>query len=1190
MSISRFRFTNEERDWFNSMLRARGLERRIGEHIYKYRITSSEYQQLKKLLTNRCKTECIAEILNQTGFQTLFIAYAAEWWKREYTGGTWNWDAIFNSLGTERPNYWGNRTREIITRGLSNWGLTVSDGGHTYFGAIVANGGLPARYLQDPNNSSNLRTLIHACLSYKIKYVVSPMALRQYLISHTSTSALPACMQCDEIYDLILSIVQTIVSLKEQYNLHEKSNAIDRLDRANPNWRDALPILLEDASVKQLFDGLLTDATEIQYQGKKPRGIRIIQNNELVPSFIFPEHAESEYFIHFEPNDPENLPSKFDIITWDDNPICVASVRRNIIRPNEFEIIQNTPNIDVTQSIALQLYSPDRGTFSPPMRVADSLDTTQPMVFIKDSNSNHIFFTSGTTYLSQSECAIAVSESDTLNTTLASSEKIGEFQISDTTFNLYKCTSDIDLGEYEIKLNVKNPSQQYTLGGNLFPYKTRPYEAYRTTPTLYSIDTENNLIEIHNLTFMRHNSDTILNKDERYGLVDVCYIKEGKTLCRLPAFILPSDARIKFHAGQSITSGKITFENFDDFEILPRASDLYTTQMFGTDTAILTATNATPPASTSFRIQDDTGHINFSLPFPVSGAAFYSDSNECINSHLISLGHIYGKRINIFNFTSKITSCTITLSAQKKKIKREINIQNEFTKISLSDFESDIRFLFATNNEPVRVSVDIGGTTPSISIFKYDATLITSPDNNMMLQINTETNVSNQTRINSVCISNPDTTAIEIPVSSEGILDLSTLNATPGTHVIFSPQTSNISIAPMVRHIKSSDTAIPPLYEYISSASGLTDFLRDNMCNNFKSDIWSQISHIADTFIKYNIPFSDFRLWRNIAREPDLLCAFLLRIKSLELTFPNTLNIQQRFEYAHQLLSIHRHSDKENLLHKFRNQMTTYVPLITYQTLKDATQHYKDYLYSNLHRDFTDFIHQTYPAQFWNYMEHEYGPELESVFIHILGLCYNAISNVFSEIQYTLATSLFNEIQAGEFIIQHNQNPIFSLLNANIAARAKPAQSKKEYLEKILNDAKTLPVLLGRDGTYQDISISSHNLLEKLSPQCYQSCPESAFSDFIQLYNGINRRQPGNSLSRYKETKEKIKNADIAALQRHNVMFFPIFCAILSYCSKDNESLNSTEYKNAINSFMNFNRNYFVETYKNATIILSKTE
>ena len=87
-----------EKDWFNSMLGARNITI-DGRPLYAYRITSSEYKSLRDILATRCKENLdLDELLSERGFSVLFVFFATEWYKREYIGGAWRWEDIFDKF------------------------------------------------------------------------------------------------------------------------------------------------------------------------------------------------------------------------------------------------------------------------------------------------------------------------------------------------------------------------------------------------------------------------------------------------------------------------------------------------------------------------------------------------------------------------------------------------------------------------------------------------------------------------------------------------------------------------------------------------------------------------------------------------------------------------------------------------------------------------------------------------------------------------------------------------------------------------------------------------------------------------------------------------------------------------------------------------------------------------------------
>src|SRR5437870_1700535 len=92
------------RQWKTTFLRSRGLEGTTGMPLYSYRASREEFEELEGLLSERLgqylKVYSLGDIAQLVDcFPSLFVLYAAEWWRRRYDGTGWSWEPIVDSLG-----------------------------------------------------------------------------------------------------------------------------------------------------------------------------------------------------------------------------------------------------------------------------------------------------------------------------------------------------------------------------------------------------------------------------------------------------------------------------------------------------------------------------------------------------------------------------------------------------------------------------------------------------------------------------------------------------------------------------------------------------------------------------------------------------------------------------------------------------------------------------------------------------------------------------------------------------------------------------------------------------------------------------------------------------------------------------------------------------------------------------------
>ncbi len=129
------------------LLKIRGLERADGRMLYAYRLTNEEYQSLRQMLgfaTEFGDLDSVAKRIRDS--PALFVLYAAEWWRREYSGGAWRWSSMLGKCeGGDTLN--STIRTACVERGFAYWGHRPEGTGKKFFGAIVAHGGLPLHFI-----------------------------------------------------------------------------------------------------------------------------------------------------------------------------------------------------------------------------------------------------------------------------------------------------------------------------------------------------------------------------------------------------------------------------------------------------------------------------------------------------------------------------------------------------------------------------------------------------------------------------------------------------------------------------------------------------------------------------------------------------------------------------------------------------------------------------------------------------------------------------------------------------------------------------------------------------------------------------------------------------------------------------------------------------------------------------------
>lgn len=1151
-----------ERDWLNKMTEARNITI-DGRPLYAYRITSAEYQSLRDILAARCQEPLtLDDLLEERGFSILFVFFATEWYKREYVGGVWRWDDIFAKFTTKTVKKVDRRS-EAVQSALRGLKREIPEGvaGKKYFGAIITNGGLPAKYIQNNRSPLGIVGLITAALKYKLKYVVSMDELSEYVEDRAASYNFPDSLQNESMYQLIVDVVEKVVDLKNRYNLNSKSGAITKLDTVNPEWRKEFPILLEDDAIRTLLNTLMQDASEVKVAQKRPFVRRFLNGNPdelfLDLEVVFPaKPVEKDYFVrYFGMND--DLPQTFYLNTWDGNKTKVAKIEADLFKPDVYTIVSYCNKLPVTESVILETYSPinDKDVNGAKVRLAENIDLAEPLVFITDEKGKYVYVGSGDVGVATSVCWIGLP----VDSPIAPSELecVNTFKVGNQMFNLYKCDkANAVIGNYEIRLNDTTKPKQYVLGGRLLPFRTKPYDTYVDLPQLYYIDEDQNYIKEQNVVFRRHHTDTAIPNSECFGLVDVCCIKNGRTICKLPAFVLPVDSTFEYK-NETATGGDIAVRNFSPLDIMPINNPGYSASVTNY-TVTFESLSEIPPATVGLGVvfPNDMGQMDVELPFPAKGFGFYDENQSGINNTTISLNNLHGKRINIFGLRHK---CFMTFDSETQRIERDLPTKNSFAEYRLIDYENDIRFLFSNSAEDVVLNISEGFARPAkLFVSKYDMTAEVR-EGSVFVVAKTAVDLS-KVALSAIDLLSKDAKPVSVPITADGIIDTSALG--PGVYVIYTPAGSDYSLMPLV-YRNLSNPEINDFYRYIvwGDNKELRHVLRTELANGFDSEIWQDIDRLSQLFISNGIPLDSINLWSCIANVPHVLAMYLFRGVFVKPYLDKSQKLPDAIQMASSLIDT-QYACTAQMLYKMRNELLVNCALLPTDVLADVVSQYKVYFNRVLDEMFMDHIHSGCDQQLWDYMADKFKEPFADLKNQIWDKQYSVIASVFKEISFVLCTKMYADMVSNpmEFLKKvQSLDDSHSLLRTNMIDWSSPKKAE-EWSDELFGELNQMlnaymsPVTDGYSGIQIPVSVSNA-LTDKC--ECKDTCKAPLFN-----------------FQRYPEI-------------RSFVIHFPMFCAWLAHQGQDDYLVNP-ELIQTVKNFIRFHVNYFLEAYRISTIILSK--
>lgn len=243
-----------KRHWNAAFLLKRNLHAPDGRPLHQYRMTDQEYVELRESLRSSTR-----RLLQEDGAAaSMFVAFCAEWFRREATTLFLKWDSVAAEVLEALPYKVKTSLAEI---GLKYWKrpLIKSEGGREFLLTLALEGGISARLLADGGStwlSDYLRTVMRFALTG-----VDRAYLRGF--AHDMSWKVPPSYRQDGFVDLCCELIAELEKWRKE--LDQAPSNIDPvryLDAHSPEWKESLPIYMSaehDEIARKLLGGLLNE-------------------------------------------------------------------------------------------------------------------------------------------------------------------------------------------------------------------------------------------------------------------------------------------------------------------------------------------------------------------------------------------------------------------------------------------------------------------------------------------------------------------------------------------------------------------------------------------------------------------------------------------------------------------------------------------------------------------------------------------------------------------------------------------------------------------------------------------------------------------------------------------------------------------------------------------------------------------
>ena len=700
---------NGLRDCVSQFLARRGLARPDGRMLYQYRLTASEYDELKEALRRTCASRRLAEIaaLNLT-FPAAFVMFGAEWWKREYSSGLWNWPLIIQSFGGDPESWSQNQRTASVLSGLRFWGHSVHRTGWAYLGSVISQGGIPQVLLSDGHGAITALLVSAGNRAGRLNARGDEIIaiVREY------QDRLQQSLQRDEIFELIAKTIDAVLELKNEFALTGTAEAcIAKLDSEAPDWKDRFPLPLENAATATLLRiligsidprprGGVTNFTVERYLRPSDGGY------QLTSKLILPTTISAEQLANLLEVSEDELPRHVALELETTRRELISDARRLLgASPVAFSLAAPRKYWTALDAAAEHLlHAHLSGAVAPPLPLPGGaeLDFELPWVFSDEDDVPRMVGV-GSQRVRSPSALICYPNDWTLEPTQDTSvEMIGSLTLGDTTRLISRTTGECrvngsDDARYRIRTGQAGvESSQYVWQGQRLGFPANPRQVFLGLPRLYC-HTPDGVREITRSDIEWRRAGSKLNLAPGFqssGPVDAILRVDGEIVFRSRMVLLDRTAKLAFHSAISGSQGVIKFQGDWGIRHLgmdsPSAST--TVQALPNGWQVTIDASAAAPETVNFILdwEHSVVPLRLPLPVPVSGGRFFKGTGEAVGSgEAIAPQELIGSRLRILDSNpNRPMNYGIQLSLI---VDRQEILRGEMYRIQLAGSSAEVR-------------------------------------------------------------------------------------------------------------------------------------------------------------------------------------------------------------------------------------------------------------------------------------------------------------------------------------------------------------------------------------------------------------------------------------------------------------------------------------------------------------------
>jgi len=792
-------------EWVIKVLDRYNLHKPDGRPLYQFRISDEEFTELTDLLKLSSHFG-VENITRMFLWDAAFVFYAAEWWRRHYSG-QWGWDGIFESISLDNNDLTAIRRNTLIETGLLRWRRKVRahDGTRKFLGTIATEGGLPLHQLA--NNGGWLKAILKPVIA---KHVSKDISVSTLVDNYQDL--IPRSYRMTELNQILIEIVETVVKLKHDHQLMYKDTPIEWLDNNQPTWRELFPLPIDDSAGESLLSDLVDTASKATVAPKDKNPFEVerylvraeTKDPELIvkldlPGFVFLDSINLK-------NEDNSLPSRLDIEVYSPDgtvwPWCQAILtnykERQALKLSGKSL--KVSNVDATKELGLRFKYVGEVVHEISLINGEALDVDLPWLF-KCVDEQWVFYGEASQSV-KNDSAIVYVPSNCTCVLQGDDDSISEYShifsggILKITGTVNCISEDV---KYKLSAGVEDTLFQYHLSGERYKGMSNPGQVFIGKPDLietnlvtdkfYKVNIERLLVKPLGVNVPWKPISQVKSGNFEVRILD----EEGNIKLRKRIALLDDDFSYQLIADRgNVNAGDILLSGVENYDISVSSTSLTSSvTKCDKDSVVKLCSDMQPPLTVDITLfkKSNNREIVLTFPYPSKGALLFDAEGKQLlfNTHLY-LDKLQGYRIKIYsdNHVSSrsgnlrftlIDSALTSEMSNDLYVRRKIYLKSGIVEFSIYDWYGVIDSLMSVStslDSHVKISlVNQGQEEFCFNIYRYENELsaiwgdgVVKFDNDVLRGISNDQLVG--TEISSLFLNQPEQDCIALSTITSG--------------------------------------------------------------------------------------------------------------------------------------------------------------------------------------------------------------------------------------------------------------------------------------------------------------------------------------------------------------------------------------------------------------------------------------